>query len=149
MLLERGVQKLEQPRPHDGSVAPDAGDLLELELVLRVIHDLEALGVGLHEPVLDAVVHHLHEVPGARSAHVCIPVLRRERLEDRLESLHRLSIAADHQTEAHFESPDPTGDTRIDEVNPVVSRLLVASLRVAEVRVAAVDDRVAFVGDSE
>ena len=27
--------------------------------------DVEALGVGGHEAVLDAVVHHLHEVPGA------------------------------------------------------------------------------------
>ncbi len=34
-------------------------------------------GVGLHEAVLDAVVDHLHEVPGARGAAVEIALLRR------------------------------------------------------------------------
>ena len=38
---------------------------LQVELELGVVHELEALGVRLHQPVLDAVVDHLHEVAGA------------------------------------------------------------------------------------
>ena len=34
-------------------------------LRVLVTQDVEALGVGLHQSVLDAVVHHLDEVPGA------------------------------------------------------------------------------------
>ena len=30
-----------------------------------VVQDVQALGVGGHDAVLDAVVNHLHEVPGA------------------------------------------------------------------------------------
>jgi len=41
-------------------------------------------GVGLHEPVLDPVVHHLHEVAGHRNAPTCgVAVLRREIEETR------------------------------------------------------------------
>ena len=51
----------------------------------RLLQQLEALGVRLHQAVLDAVVDHLHEVAGAGRADVRVAVLRRERLEDRLE----------------------------------------------------------------
>ena len=37
--------------------------------------DVEALGVGGHHAVLDAVVHHLDEVPGAVRAAVQVAVL--------------------------------------------------------------------------
>src|SRR6266576_1840959 len=149
VLLERRVQKLQQPRADDRAVAPDAGDLLRVELELGVLHDLEALGVRLHQAVLDAVVHHLHEVPCARRADVRVALLRRERREDRLESLHRLVVAADHQAEADLEAPDAAGHAGVDVVDPALLRLRVAALRVAEVRVAAVDDRVVLVGDAE
>ena len=42
----------------------------EVERVLRRVQDLEALGVGLHQPVLDAVVDHLRVVAGAGRAAV-------------------------------------------------------------------------------
>ena len=122
---------------------------MRVEVVLGVLHDLEALGVRLHEPVLDAVVNHLHEVAGAGRADVRVPVFRRERGEDRLEPLHRLVVAADHQAEADLQTPDPAGDPGVDEVDPTVLRLDVAPLGVTEVRVAPVDDRVALVGDLE
>ena len=88
-----------------------------VEVELRVLHDLEALGVRLHQAVLDAVVDHLHEVAGARRADVRVAVLGRERLEDRLEALDGLVVAADHQAEADLEAPDAAGDAGVDEVD--------------------------------
>ena len=68
--------QLEQPAPHHRAVAPDGGDLVEVEVELvGRPHDLEALGVGLHEAVLDAVVDHLDEVPGPDRADVGVPAL--------------------------------------------------------------------------
>ena len=40
-----------------------------------VVQDVQALGVGGHDPVLDAVVDHLHEVAGAGRAAVQVAVL--------------------------------------------------------------------------
>ena len=149
MLLESGVQQLEQPAPHDRAVAPDARDLVEVQVVLAVIHHLEAFGVGLHQPVLDPVVDHLHEVPRAARADVRVAVLGCERLQDRLQALDRLVVTTRHQAETDFEPPDPAGHADINEVDALLLRLVIAALRVVEVRVAAVDDRVAFVEDSE
>ena len=42
-------------------------------------HDLEALGVGLHEPVLDPVVHHLDEVARTDRPDVGVAALGRQR----------------------------------------------------------------------
>src|SRR5438309_6597296 len=52
MLLERGMQQLEQPGPDDRAVPPDAGDLVQVEVVLGVVHDLEPFRVRLHQAVL-------------------------------------------------------------------------------------------------
>src|SRR5207342_1154795 len=40
-LLERGVEQLEQPAAHDRAVAPDARDLVEVEVELGRVHHLE------------------------------------------------------------------------------------------------------------
>jgi len=80
---------------------------------------------------------------------VRVALLGRERHEDRFEPLHRLIVPSDHQAEADLEPPDPSRHAGVDEVDSLVLCLDVASLRVAEVRVAAVDDRVALVRDLE
>ena len=58
----------------DAAAPPDLGDVGEIELVaavfrhrrrIDVAQDVEALGEGLHHPVLDAVVDHLDEMAGA------------------------------------------------------------------------------------
>ena len=121
----------------------------EVEVELGLLHHLEALRVRLHEPVLDPVVHHLREVPCAARADVRVAVLGREVLEDRLEPLHGLVVAADHQAVAVREPPDAAAHARVDEVDALRLRVAVAALRVAEVRVAAVDDRVARVAERE
>ena len=99
---EQGVGgEVEQPRRDDAPPPPQLGDLLEVELVLvelgvaqrrrlgvdRVVLEadvgvaqhVQALGVGRHDPVLDAVVDHLHEVAGAARAAVEPPLLGRRR----------------------------------------------------------------------
>src|SRR6185503_20492662 len=86
--------------------------------------DMEALGIGLHQAVLDAVVDHLDEAARAARPAVEIAVLNariaplaagrgrdvaragRERAEDRVEVLDRVLIAADHQAVAALEAPD-------------------------------------------
>src|SRR5215210_5190118 len=50
---ERVLGQLAQPRAHDRAAVPEARDLLELDRELRLVHQLEALGVRLHHPVLD------------------------------------------------------------------------------------------------
>ena len=101
ILLEGRGRQVEQPRADHAAAAPDLGDLGHVEAVLVVLgiaqgrrlgvlgvlpqadvgllEDRQALGVGAHDPVLDAVVHHLHEVPGAVAAAVQIAVLGRRR----------------------------------------------------------------------
>ena len=120
-----------------------------VELELGVLHDLEALGISLHQAVLDPVVHHLDEVSGTGAAYVRVTLLRSERREDGLEPFHGLVIAADHQAEPDLEAPDSARDARVDEVHAALLRLAVAPLRVTEVRVAPVDDRVAFVDEPD
>ena len=61
VLLEGEPGQLEQPRADDRAVLPGLGHGLEVERVLRRVQDLEALGVGLHQAVLDAVVDHLRD----------------------------------------------------------------------------------------
>ena len=86
---ERAAGELQQPRPDDRAVASTARRSPRGRARSRRVHDLEALGVGLHQAVLDPVVDHLHVVPGAGAADVEVAALRGERREDRLERLHR------------------------------------------------------------
>ena len=84
-------------RSDHAAAAPDLGDLGEVDVVLvalgwrsgvvsasascscspdvGVLQDVQALGVGGHEAVLDAVVDHLHEVAGAVRAAVQVALL--------------------------------------------------------------------------
>src|SRR3954451_17774320 len=107
LLVERQLGELAQPGPHDRAAVPQPRDLLELDRELRLVHEVKALGVGLHHPVLDAVVDHLHEVPRAGRAEVPPAVRRREHIQDRGELLDRLVGAAGHHAVAHVEPPHP------------------------------------------
>ena len=143
-VLGEGVAgQLEQPRADDRAVLPGAGHGLEVDGVLGGVEDLEALRVGLHEPVLDAVVDHLRVVAGAGRAAVDVAALGRQRPEDGLQRRHRLGVAADHRAVAVLEAPDAAGDARVHEVDAALREQRVAALRVLEVGVAAIDDGVA------
>src|ERR1700680_771820 len=84
---------------------------------LRRTHDLETLAIRLEHAVLDAVVHHLHEVPGAGRPDPQVSVFGSERQEDRFEPLADGFVAADHQAVAFFESPDAARYAGIDEAD--------------------------------
>src|SRR5207237_6635007 len=127
----------------------------------RPAHDVEAFGIGLHQAVLDAVVHHLHEVPRARRAAVEVARFRaaaplfttrragyitdagRQRAKDRLEAVDRGLGTTDHQTVAALGSPDAAARTDVDVVDALFPQRRRTADVVLEVRVAAVDDRVA------
>ena len=114
-----------------------------------------------HHPVLDPVVHHLHEVPGTVGSAVEIAVLRgrrltgaargadgavdpgRDRPEHGVEMGHHLVLPADHQAETPVEAEDPAAGADVDVVDAAGPQALGPVDVVAVVRVAAVDDDVA------
>ena len=85
---------------------------------VRGLEQLVALGVGVHQAVLDAVVHHLRVVPGADRAGVdealLARALRAQRVEDRHGPLHVRRGAADHQAVAVLQAPDAAGDAAVE-----------------------------------
>ena len=127
-----------------------------------MLEDVQPLGVGLHEPVLDPVVHHLHEMAGATGAAMKPSLFglsgvagtarralrgihaRGEVVEHRLEPLDRLVVAADHHAEAALEAPDAAGDADVEVVEALLRQLAGAAQIVDVVRVPPVDDRVAL-----
>jgi len=56
---------LEQPAAHHAALVPEIGDRGEVEVPIGRLEELEALGVGLHHAVLNAVVNHFDEVTAA------------------------------------------------------------------------------------
>ena len=96
-VVQRLRGQVEEPGADDAAAPPDLRHLGRVDLVLvvlgvlercglgvhlslalariGVLDDVQALGVRGHEPVLDAVVDHLHEVAGAVRAAVVVPVL--------------------------------------------------------------------------
>ena len=96
ILDKETAVRSKQPGGDDAAAPPDFGDVAEVEIVLvvlgiaerrrfgidlfrvladvGVLQDGEALGIGGHDAVLDAVVHHLDEVTGAVGAAVQIAV---------------------------------------------------------------------------
>src|SRR5215218_2182445 len=145
-FLQRRRGQVEQPGADYAAAAPDLGDLRQVEVVLvvlgvverrrlgvglaldlagvGVLEDVQALGISGHQPVLDAVVDHLHEVAGPVRAAVEVALLRRRDVpaaarralgrldprrqagEDRVEPLHCLVGTADHQAVAALEPED-------------------------------------------
>ena len=146
LLLERALGQLAQPRAHDRAAVPQPRDLLEVDRELRLVHQLEALGVGLHHPVLHAVVDHLHEVARRRRRRsgASRPAGRARRGSARAAAT-RLLVAADHHAVADLEAPDAAGGADVDVVDARSVELGGAAHVVVPVGVAAVDDRVARV----
>src|SRR5206468_10011852 len=110
---------------------------------------------GLHQPVLDPVVDHLHEVAGtggpavqpalllgcrvalaSRSAHGGIDT-RGERLEHRHQAPDGLVVAADHQAVAALAAPHAAADSDVHVVDALSAELTRAAEVVDVVRVAA------------
>src|SRR6202035_3908169 len=126
--------------PNLGNIRHIQREALILGQILRVLvtQDVEALGVGLHQSILDAVMNHLDEVPGAGRASVNVaaldagiafPEARRardiaqpgsERREDRIEVFHSLLRAANHHAIAALDAPDAAGRAAIDVANTLL-----------------------------
>ena len=143
LFLEGALRQLEEPRPDDAPLEPHARDLVKIEAELARVQELEPLAVGLHHPVLDAVVDHLHEVARTGAPEVRPAVRWRERVEHRLRDRDRVRRPADHHAVAHLQPPDPAGDADVEETESLRGVLLGALHRVAEVTVRAVDEHVA------
>ena len=125
-----------------------------------VAQDVEALGIGLHHSVLDAVMHHLDEVPGAGRTGVNVAALgagiaflaarrardiaepRSERREDRIEVIDSLLRAADHHAIAALDTPDAAGRAAIDVANALRRQFFGVADVVLVKGIAAVDDDV-------
>ena len=125
-----------------------------------LLDDVQALGERGHHAVLDPVVDHLHEVPGAGRAAVEVAVLggdrvalaagralgrldaRGERLEERVEPPDGGVVAADHQAVAALEAEHAAARAHVDVVQALLGERLRAGDVVAVVGVAAVDDGV-------
>ena len=121
-----------------------AGDLVQVERELRGLHDLEALRERLHHPVLDPVVDHLHEVAGAGRADVRVAAL----LGQVLRGTARSACMRRRRRRPSRSSPPSAPRSRRrrrrrGSETPASSPPRRPTLRVAEVRVAAVDDDVA------
>src|SRR5262249_25201490 len=61
----------------------------------------------------------------------------------------RVAIAAGHEAVAHLEPPDAAGNADVDEMDAARRSLGMPALRVVEVGVAAVDDRVSGRGEGK
>src|ERR1700722_410630 len=121
-------------------MAPDFGDLVQVETEFAlVLQNGKTFGVGLHQAVLDAVVDHLGVVAGADGADPAPAAIRRrrQRLEDRPQTLDDRGIAADHQAVTLREPPYPAAGARIDIVDLTLRHSCGTALSVAIIRIAA------------
>ena len=63
IFVQRLRGEIQQPRAHHAAITPDLGDLVQVETeLLLVLQDGKAFGIGLHQPVFDAVVNHFAKV---------------------------------------------------------------------------------------
>ncbi len=144
LVGEGQLGQVEQPGAHHRPVAPHVGHLVQVEAELGgAVEQGEALGVGLEHAVLDAVVDHLHEMPGADGADVGIAVLGGQGQEDGLEALDGLALAADHQAVAVLQAPDAAGHAGVDEGDALGGQAVGVGLGQAVVGVPPFHDDVA------
>ena len=146
-----------------------AGDLDEITFEFACVpflKDLEQFSIGeskcvfedeigfanqLHVAVLDAVVHHLHIVPGTR---VADPIAARnvivradfggDFLEDILDEGPRFMMSAGHDARSFECALFTAGNAGPDEAITACFEIRMPTIGVAEVAVAAVDDDVAL-----
>src|ERR1700674_4938246 len=104
-------------------MAPDLSDLVQVEAELALmLQDREALGVGLHHAVFDAVVDHLCEVTGAGWADAAPASIlgRRQDFKDRPLPFDDRFVAANHHAVSFGQTPHATAGTAVDGVDVLV-----------------------------
>ena len=147
VLFEGLDEQVEEPGAYDRAFAPRVEDLGDVVDHVDLLEELEALGVGLHHGVLDAVVNHLGEVPGTDTSrvHESGVALGLQCVEDRLDLLDVLLVATGHQRIAVLEAPHASADTAVDVADALFCGECSVLLVVGPTRVATVDDDVALV----
>src|SRR5690242_10677140 len=167
---KRRSGEIKQPGRDHAAAPPYLRDVsnVEIEAMLRrqrlyvgVLQDIESFGIGLHQPVFDAIVNHLDEMSRAHRPGMEITLLDarvaalasrgarnvaepgRKRREDRVQAIDYLLVAADHHAIAALKSPDPARGADIDIVDAVFLECLAATHVVLPEGVAAIDDDVA------
>jgi hypothetical protein len=127
---------------------------------IRVMQHVQSLSVRGHQSILDAVMHHLHEVAGAgltamqvtissrtriscatRCRRNCL-TSRRESFEDGIEISNDVFLAANHLAVTTIESPNSTACPHVDIMNAFSFEFVRATNVVDVIRVSAVDDDV-------
>src|SRR5689334_12188370 len=104
------------------------------------LHDLEPLGIRLHHAIFDTIMDHLNEVPRADWPTIGITILWRKRQERRFQSFDHIWIAADHQTEAHLQTPNAARRSLINIVNLMRLEHVGTALIIVKISVTAIDD---------
>src|ERR1700720_4236289 len=122
-----------------------------------VMENVQTFGISSHQAVLNAVVHHLHEVARTgrpamevaffRSAWLLFPsggalyiaAAWREGLENRIQMRHHLPLTADHLAVAALQAPDAAAGSDIHVVNSLGAQFPSIADIVYIIRVAAVD----------
>ena len=135
---KRPRQQVEQPRLDHRAVPPDLGGGRQVEVELALLEDLEALAVG-HQPVLDAVVHHLREVPGPTAAVRSEPS-GGQRLEGRRQRGHRRIASTSSSGSTRWRSPRCRRGRSLQSMNSMpCSASVAAPLESRKFEVAAID----------
>jgi len=127
---------------------------------VRMVQNVEPLGIGCHDAVFDAVVHHLHEMACAVWPAVKISLLSRstpffparcsgnrtpagsQGFENRIQVLNRLFRPANHETIPTLQPPDPTACPAIHVKNPLGSQFFGPPDVIDVVGISAIDDDV-------
>src|SRR5882724_4333647 len=136
--------------------------LLGKFFAVGVLENVEALAIRLHHPVLDAVVHHLDEVACAGGSTMNVAVFgcaagdlfssRRaanfaasgcQRLENWIETSHRVFGAADHHAIAAIDAPNAAAGSDVHVIDAFGFQLPCTADVIFEIGIAAIDDGVA------
>src|SRR5262249_58249063 len=125
-----------------------------------LLQNLESLRVGLHQAILDAVVHHLDEVAGAVRSRMNITTLgariatvaagrsrhvsncRRKRGKNRVEAVGDLLLAANPHAVAALQTPDAAARSNVDIMQTALPECGRAANIVLPERIAAVHDHI-------
>src|SRR5580692_1086017 len=126
-----------------------------------MVQDVQPLGVGGHDAVLHAVVHHLHKVTRTARPAMEISLFRSaaylvsprgtrniadtgsDGFEDRVQVLDSIGGPSDHETVAPLQSPDTATGSDVHILDPLGREFSAAANVIDVIRIAAIDQNVA------
>src|SRR3984957_10523688 len=126
-----------------------------------MVQDVQPLGVGGHDAVFHAVVHHLDKVTCAAGPAMEISLFRgtaylvspwgtrnladtgSDGFEDRVQVLDSIGGPADHETVAPLQTPDAATGAHVHILDSLRGELSTAANVIDVIRIAAIDQNVA------